>query len=204
MDVMIFKNDAFLAFCNLDSHAPDYLSAENVVARRGFGRTLHRLLMDIAQDMGKQVTITRNGDARGGAMLAWVEFFDDPSIEHHPLPAHLNNDINWTNEEMDPFLFHAYSAETRILPKNNIQYTHFDDAQNDPSLEKKMQLCADIFDVAYDNHSNTFIDKDMPLYEKPPQHTNESLLIANSEVITYHPSAPAQATDAHINRIRMQ
>lgn len=153
------KDNEFIASTELQQTKGDLFAPDGIVARFGYGRSFHRLLVDIATDLGGALAIVRDGDARGGAMTVWSDFYRDKMLTKHNI-EHLPDDIDWTSPDDDPQLFHAYkSKDVRLVSKQNIHYSN----AFDPLTESLAKKGASIFHDAYDKDDNRWIDDEFPL-----------------------------------------
>lgn len=161
---LLTNSEEFLSSTQLRHVEGNVFVPDGIVARRGFGRSFHRLLVDIATDLGGSLAIVRDGDARGGAMTVWQSFYNDPSLEKIDI-SDIEDEIDWTNPDDNPELFHAYrTGVKRYVEKSAIRYT--DTIAED--LLKYVEQGFAIFDRAYDLDCNKWIDEELPLQKIIP------------------------------------
>lgn len=149
----------FLASTHLDDSGGNVFVPDGIVARRGFGRSFHRLLVDIATDLGGALAIVRDGDARGGALTVWESLYLDDSLERINI-SEQDNDLDWADSDEYPELFHAYRTDkVRYLESNKIQYAQRPNAV----VRRYIKQGAAIFHRSYEEESNQWIDEKYPL-----------------------------------------
>lgn len=109
--IILTKIGEFIASAQL-SHVGEHIYVpDGVVARRGFGYSLHRMLVDVATYFGGALAVVRDGKARGNALNVWNVFFNDPelyAVDISKTPCRL---YETTNSVDKPSLFHAYKSK---------------------------------------------------------------------------------------------
>lgn len=162
--IILTKIGEFIASAQL-SHVGEHIYVpDGVVARRGFGYSLHRMLVDVATYFGGALAVVRDGDARGNALNVWNVFLNDPelyAIDISKTPCGL---YEWTNSIDDPSLFHAYKSKKN---KQYIEWSKITFANHiDTTMAKHLQEAYSFFDRAYSNDCNGWIDEEHPLETK--------------------------------------
>ena len=150
--------NAFIGSTQLCRTSGNIYSPDGIVTRKGYGRSLHRLLVDIATDLGGSLAIVRDGDARGGALTVWKEFFSDPTLDKINIEKH-SYEIDWTSIEDDPQFFYAYqSNKFRFVNKKHINHL----SSLNKETKKLAELGRSIFNNSYEKDDNRWIDEEYP------------------------------------------